>query len=120
MPKEYSDWIASMAGSIEDGSIIDRHKPEQTNKSLTPLQIRCAIADLLVPNPCDDDLVADWVSVFSIALDCAAIGHRSVTEESLVGLIGRDSVLAYSQADSPSGAVTWLSSLRSLITRDML
>ncbi len=108
MPKEFSEWLGAMVNSIEDASIIDNY----VGDSLTPLQVRMSIANLLVPIIMDEDDVADWLAAFSVDLDSKSIGRRSVTELSLRGLIGESNVRAYVETDGSQETVVWLKNLK--------
>jgi hypothetical protein len=114
--RPFADWLSAQIGTIEDLSIIDRHP---TNE-LTPLQVRMAIADLLVPYQQSERSAADWLAAFSVDLNDQPIGKRSVMEANLKQLIGTKNVTAYATAHGDELTAQWLRELKRAIKTDTL
>lgn len=116
MPIEFSEWMGRMINSIEDTSIVDRFAGD----TLTPLQTRMCIANLLVPYQSTEKSVADWLTAFSVDLNDNPIGHRCVMECNLKQLIGFINVQAYTHAHGDEASSAWLKSLKKHIKYDTL
>jgi len=118
MPKEYSTWLGEMAGSIQDNS--NWIKPSYDITTITPLQRRMHIADLLVGNIETEDDVNDWVTAFSVAFTYADPGYRKLRQCSLLDIVGEEELRAYNQIHTESQAKAWLNSLKEKIIRGTL
>ena len=116
MAKEYSEWLGSMANSIEDASIVDRF----VGDTMSALQKRMVIADLLVPYADDKEYVDDWVAAFSVAMSCDVIGRRKLTEATLSSLIGQTYTALYCDTRTSRDAVAWLKDLKKQIKYNKL
>ena len=116
MAKEFSEWVGAMVNSIEDLSIVDRFAGD----TMTPLQIRMCIANLLVPYTSTEESVADWIAAFSVDLDDKELGKRCVMECSLKQLIGYNNVQAYTHSHGDIASAAWLKDLKKQIKYDTL
>lgn len=114
--KEFSEWVGSMINSIEDNSIIDRFAGD----TLTPLQTRMCIANLLVPYTTTAKSIADWLAVFSVALDGKPIGKRCIMESNLKQLLGDNNMTTYFNIYEDEESAKWIKEIKKAIKYDTL
>jgi hypothetical protein len=118
MTKEFATWVSELSGTIEDTSAWI--KPSYDITTLTPLQRRMHIADLLVPVINKQEDVDDWVTSFCVALDEGGAGFRFLTETSLASLIGRPLLLDYIDTSCDSSSKAWLNVLKDKIIKNQI
>jgi hypothetical protein len=118
MPKEFSTWVSELAGTIQDTS--GWIKPSYDITTITPLQRRMHIADLLVPviNKATD--VSDWVTAFCVSFDEGKAGFRFLTDVSLSSLVGKDVTLEYLDAVGDTSSKAWLNTFKDKIIKNQL
>lgn len=118
MPKEFATWVSELSGTIQDTSAWI--KPSYDITTITPLQRRMHIADLLVPVVNKEEDVDDWVTSFCVALDQGGAGRRFLTEVSLASLVGKNIYLDYIDTASDSSSKAWLNTLKEKIIKNQL
>jgi len=121
MPIEFSTWQARMANSILDTSIID--KDSELINSLSPLQKRMLIADLVVPIVVTENDLASWVAVFCVTIDTQSSFRASIARETLDKIIGKENSISYTKITGSIEAMRWKAELcadinKGTITRD--
>lgn len=114
--RSFQDWVGGMINSIEDNSIIDRFAGD----TLTPLQTRMCIANLLVPYTTTQKSIADWLAAFSVDLNDNPLGQRCVMESNLKQLIGATNAHNYLHIHGDEDSAKWLRELKKAIKHDTL
>lgn len=115
MALDYSTWLGRMAGTIIDKSIVD--KSSDILRNLTAKQKRLIIADMLVPSLYNEDAAHDWLVAFSVTLDNADSGERSLTEESLQIILGLEDYNMYMSTVGDIDSVAWVQNFRADIIK---
>lgn len=115
MPKEYSEWLGQLAGTIEDNSLIDRF----IGDSLTDIQKRMLIADMLVPHPQTEKEVDDWTTALCVSMD-GYIGEKKLEDGPLRRVIGDSLTIQYVNTTNDQEALEWLRELRKQIRHNTL
>jgi hypothetical protein len=108
MPKEFSTWVSEMAGTIPDLSLVDRFEGD----SLTELQKRMLIADLLVPTTTSEVQVDDWVMAFTVSVDFNEKGVRTLTHRMFSSIVGLPESRLYTETQTDEEASQWLNSFK--------
>lgn len=109
--KEFSQWVADMAGSIEDKSEFTKSSLSTNTQTapLTDLQKRLHIADLLVTNPQTEDDIHSWVMAFCIAYKAS---DDEFFSEFFYKIAGEDIAGEYYITANDGDAKEWLKDFR--------
>lgn len=105
MPKEFSQWVSDMSGTIEDKSEFIR--PNHHQEPLTHLQKRLHIADVLVPDPTTEDEIQDWMNAF-----CIRLKDSSFYVDHLLHFIGSTMTSEYYATDGYTASKAWLNNFK--------
>lgn len=115
--KSFAEWQSSKANSIEDKSMFIKPcscgnpiKPINTQQQ-TALQIRAALASLVVPYLVNEDSVQDWLTIFCVSLDNEPKGSRSVSEQHPRAVIGTALATEYAFTHGDDASVRWVHKL---------
>lgn len=109
--RNYSEWVGQMAGTIEDGSIIDVFIGDELNG----LQRRMLIADMLVPWPNCSSEVQDWMRVFCISLDGEQRGEQKIMSEHPSNVLGSMQYHLYYNLITEDDYREWIRNFRKMI-----
>lgn len=113
MPKEFSTWLFGLTNSVEDTSGFI--KPSYDITTLTDMQRRMHIADLLVhPIETEKD-VRDWVVVFCVTLSDSDKGARKLERGCLSYLTHIDVSREYFSTKGDTQSKAWLNNLKDKI-----
>lgn len=113
MPKEFQTWVSEMSNSIEDTSKFI--KPSFDLTTMTNLQRRLIIADLLVNNPQNEDEIHDWVTAFCVGLSFDRSGNRELIERPISHILSQAVADAYIDTDGDRETKAWYNKLREVI-----
>lgn len=106
MPKQFHEWVSSMANTIEDASHFVKPLPTAI---LTPLQIRLNIADLCVPVVTDTNSVLNWLAVFCVTFDNI---NEQTDRQNLSSVIGRGLADEWYSTEDDVADIRWWNNLR--------
>lgn len=68
--KEFGEWVNSLAGSIEDASIVKKEQPsKEVYKTPSELMVRMYFANLLKPKILNPTDAIDWMDIFTLDVD---------------------------------------------------
>lgn len=113
MPKEFSTWVSEMSNSIEDASGFI--KPSYDITTLTSMQRRMHIADLLVPNIETEDDVDAWLTAFCVALDRTKLSYTVLIDKESWSILGWEEHNAYLETDGDTQSKAWLHKVKQKI-----